>query len=170
MRALYDTYLLDLSIKMPEEVQPIPTVPAWDVISLDAVGDVKGWRRFLVKDEAVHHLEELNASANKGLTHAIKETRSIVPDRTRPTAQQVIALCKLMQDAFVAIRLLAWRQKHEAVEELADTFHNLPVEMFRENVWDWNSLEYAFRNYEEKHPQEFTFNFARKLRDIRANP
>ena len=85
-----------------------------------------------------------------------------------PTEEQQRQLCDLMHLAFVALRNLGYGEKHEAVAELADVFHNLPQEMFREEVWDWNLLEAGLRGFEEKFPDDKVFSFAAMLRDIRT--
>jgi len=61
--------------------------------------------------------------------------------------------------AFVEIRLLGSTGKAEQAADLADAFHNLPREMWRENF----SLEY-FRDaflvdYQEKYPDQRIKNY-----------
>jgi hypothetical protein len=62
-------------------------------------------------------------------------------------------LSEMIHFALVEIRLLGWGGKSEQAADLADAFHNLPKEMWRE---DFN-LEY-FRDaflkvYQEKYPE-----------------
>lgn len=87
-----------------------------------------------------------------------------------PTENQRRQLCELMHRAFVVLRNLGYSKKHEAVAELADVLHNLPHEMYHEEVWDWNLLESGLRAFEEKFPDDKFYPFAKMLRDIRAKP
>jgi hypothetical protein len=93
---------------------------------------------------------------------------SVIPDRTMPTENQKRELCGLMHRAFVTLRNLGCAKKHDAVAELADVFHNLPDEMFREEAWDWNGFEAALQDFEEKYPEDKFYPFAARLREIRA--
>jgi hypothetical protein len=68
-------------------------------------------------------------------------------------------LCDMIHFAFVEIRLLGSTGKAEQAADLADAFHNLPREMWRENF----SLEY-FRDaflvdYQEKYPDQRIKNY-----------
>ena len=102
------------------------------------------------------------------LSFSLVEDESIIPDTTLPTEEQRKELCDLFYHAFVAMRQLAHYKNHEAVYELADTFHNLPQEMYKEGVWDWNLVEFCFRSFEDKFPEEKVFPFAAMLRTIKG--
>ncbi len=149
-------------------MEPMPTEPVWDVQGRDPSGNVKHFERFKSREKAMVRLRELKESGAKGLEYSISERESIVPDRTMPTEEQRRDLCDLMHWGFVALRNLGYAKKHEAIVELADVLHNLPQEMFRKEVWDWNLLEAGFRDFEEKHPDDGIFPFAAKLREIRG--
>ena len=151
-------------------IDPIPTVPVWDVLGREPSGNVKHFERFKTLAEAESRLTELQTTGDKGLDYSINEYESIVRDPTMPTEGQRRQLCDLMHRAFVALRNLGYGGKHEAIAELADVFHNLPQEMFREEVWDWNLLEAGLRSFEEKFPDDKIFPFAAMLRDIRTKP
>jgi hypothetical protein len=68
-------------------------------------------------------------------------------------------LCEMIYWAFVEIRLLGSTGNAEQAADLADAFHNLPKEMWKEEF----SLEY-FRDaflvdYQEKYPDERIKNY-----------
>ena len=54
------------------------------------------------------------------------------------------------------------------IAEFADLLHNLPTEMFDPERWDWNSLEYSLREFEQKHPGKTMFGFSRMVGDMRT--
>ena len=54
------------------------------------------------------------------------------PDARQPTDAQRRALCRLMMDAFLHIRILGWSGKAQEAADLADAFHNLPVLMWHD--------------------------------------
>jgi len=149
-------------------IDPIPTVPVWDVLGREPSGNVKHFERFKTLAEAESRLTELQTADEQELDYSVNEYESIVRDPTMPTEGQRRQLCDLMHRAFVALRNLGYGEKHEAVAELADVLHNLPQEMYREEVWDWNLLEAGLRSFEEKFPDDKVFPFAAMLRDIRT--
>lgn len=151
-------------------INPIPTVPVWDVLGREPSGNVKHFERFETFAEAESRLTELRTAGKQELDYSVNESESIVRDSTMPTEGQRRQLCDLMHRAFVALRNLGYGEKHEAVAELADVFHNLPQEMFREEIWDWNLLEAGLRDFEEKFPDDKIYPFATMLRDIRTKP
>ena len=149
-------------------IDPIPTVPVWDVLGREPSGNVKHFERFKTLAEAESRLAELQADGDHELAYSLNEYKSVVRDSTMPTENQRRQLCDLMHRAFVALRNLGYGEKHEAVAELADVFHNLPQEMFRKEVWDWNLLESGLRSFEDKFPDDKIYPFAAILRDIRT--
>lgn len=151
-------------------IDPIPTDPVWVVLGREPSGNVKHLERFKTLAEAESRLAELQAASEHDLDFSVNEYESIVRDPTMPTEAQRRQLCDLMHRAFVALRSLGYGEKHEAVAELADVFHNLPQEMYREEAWDWNLLEAGLRSFEEKYPDDKVFPFAAMLRDIRSKP
>lgn len=81
--------------------------------------------------------------------------------KKHPTDKQIQQLNIMMYHAFLEIRMLSQQGKTQQVADLADAFHNLPIEIFSEN-FDW----YFFRNifleeYQQKYPrpQNETFNY-----------
>jgi hypothetical protein len=77
-------------------------------------------------------------------------------------------LCELIHFAFVEIRLLGSTGKAEQAADLADAFHNLPKEMWKEDF----SLEY-FRDaflleYQEKYPDERIRNYIALVNNMLA--
>jgi hypothetical protein len=151
-------------------VDPIPTTPVWDVMGRESDGNVRHYERFKTFAEANFRLVELKLDADARLEYSMSEYQSIIRDPTMPTENQRRELCELMHRAFVTLRNLGYSKKHEAVAELADVIHNLPHEMFREEVWGWNLLEAGLRRFEEKYPDDKIFPFAEMLRTIRAKP
>jgi hypothetical protein len=65
----------------------------------------------------------------------------------------------MMDWAFLEMRALGWARKSEQVADLADAFHNLPKDMWREDF----SLDF-FRDaflkvYQEKYPEGRAWNY-----------
>ena len=149
-----------------QKMNPIPTRPVWDLLGRDPEDDVRFFERFDTMEEAEARLAEAE-NEKPELSYTVHESRSIIPDRTMPTESQQRELMDLMHHGFVALRNLGYAKKHEAIAELADTFHNLPHEMFQEDVWDWNLLECGLREFEEKFPDDKIYPFAGMLRRIR---
>jgi hypothetical protein len=104
------------------------------------------------------------------------ETGNIqITDHPLPTSRQARNLCHLLQDAFVDIRyLLSDRelseQNRKQAYDLADLFHNLPVEMYDPSSWNWDYLENNFKEYEEKYKDRTYRSYAECIRDIRRYP
>lgn len=150
------------------QMNPIPTEPVWDIWGRDHLGDIRYLERLKTLEAATVRLKDLERDGDNSLSYSIIESESIIPDRTMPTEEQRRELCGLMHRAFVTLRNLGYAKKHDAIAELADVFHNLPDEMFREEVWDWNFFEAGLRDFEEKYPDEHFYSFAAMLREIRA--
>jgi hypothetical protein len=77
-------------------------------------------------------------------------------------------LCELVHWAFVEIRLLGSTGKAEQAADLADAFHNLPKEIWKEEF----SLEY-FRDaflavYQQKHPEGRVRDYVGVVNEILA--
>ena len=149
-------------------MRSIPTEPVWDIFGRDHSGDIKYAERLKKLEAAIERLKELEMSGGNELSYSIMESLSIIPDRTMPTEEQKRALCGLMHRAFVTLRNLGYAKKPDAIADLADVFHNLPDEMFREEAWDWNQFEAALLDFEEKYPEDKIYPFAALLREIRA--
>mgnify|MGYP007101662339 CR=1 FL=1 len=150
-------------------MKPIPMKTVWDVTGREPdakAGYVKCFERFASHREAVARRNELQEE-DSDLIYEVTESESIVPDLTMPDPSQIKELCNLMFYGIVTLRNLGLGGKSEAVAELADTLHNLPQEMFKEGVWDWNLLEYGLRDFEGKFPEDKIFPMAAMLRRIR---
>lgn len=82
----------------------------------------------------------------------------------RPTEVQIQLLCEMMHRAFVEMRLLGWSGKSQEVAALADAFHNLPVEMLRDD-FNWTLLRHSLTTYQQKHqPSEHShYNYLEVL-------
>lgn len=68
----------------------------------------------------------------------------------RPTPPQVRLLCEMMHRAFLEMRLLCWSGKSPQAAALADAFHNLPIEMFRDD-FNWTLLRHDLAAYQQQH-------------------
>jgi hypothetical protein len=68
-------------------------------------------------------------------------------DQTLPTEEQRKELCELLHWAFVEIRLVDVAQAHD----LADTFHNLPNEMYGSGRWNLALTRGLMQRYQEKY-------------------
>jgi len=150
------------------QMRSIPTEPVWDIFGRDHLGDIKYAERLKTLEAATERLKELDMSVGNALSYSIMESLSIIPDRTMPTEEQKRELCGLMHRAFVTLRNLGYAKKHDAIADLAEVFHNLPDEMFREETWDWNLFEAALLDFEGKYPEDKIYPFAALLREIRA--
>jgi hypothetical protein len=91
-------------------------------------------------------------------------------DAKLPTDAQRKKLCQMMHHAFIEIRLLAGGGKAEQAGDLADVFHNLPVDMWRDDF----SLQFfrdAFlKAYHEKYPIWHVRNYLVLVDEIIAMP
>ncbi len=62
-------------------------------------------------------------------------------------------LCEMMHHAFVEMRLLGWGGKAEQAAELADAFHNLPVDIWRDD-FSFQFFRDSFLGvYQRKYPE-----------------
>jgi hypothetical protein len=70
----------------------------------------------------------------------------------RPTDHQREQLCKMLMAVFVEIRADGWNGRIEPMTELADAFHNLPVDMYQD-YFDWASLKLYLDRYRKRFPR-----------------
>jgi len=144
----------------------IPKIPVWDLVGLESDGNVKFWQRFSTEEEARSRLEE-RSSAALDLSYSIRETLSIVPDRTLPTSEQIRGLCAMLHNVLILIRSMGYGGKTEALIDLTDGLHNMPVEMFDPKRWDWNLLEVSLDEFEKRFPEYSYFRLSETVRKIR---
>jgi hypothetical protein len=57
----------------------------------------------------------------------------------------------MLARAFVEIRWLAWEGHNQQAGDLADIFHNLPVEMYGIGGWNWPFLREDLARYQQKY-------------------
>jgi hypothetical protein len=144
----------------------IPTIPVWDLVGVESDGNVKYWQRFSTEEEARIRLEE-RSSAALDLSYSIRESLSIVPDRTLPTPEQIRGLCAMLHKVLILIRSMGYGGKTEALIDLTDGLHNLPVEMFDPMRWDWNLLEVTLDGFEKRFPEYSYYRLSETVRKIR---
>lgn len=150
-------------------MNPIPTKPVWYIVGRTSEGEVKSFERYWSADKAEAALEKKSGNSD-GITYAIDESGSIIPDRTLPTEQQRVKIGGFLHRAFVVLRYISYgRENFQAIEKLTDILHNFPTEMFDPDQWDWNSYVYALRKFEEDFPDVQTTNLAAMLEGIRNN-
>ncbi|CAN5710692.1 hypothetical protein BH09VER1_BH09VER1_44320 [soil metagenome] len=53
------------------------------------------------------------------------------------------------------------------MREIAETFHNVPQEMFDENNWDWNGLILQLRDLDQRFPDVRTYNLSLDMEEVR---
>lgn len=91
------------------------------------------------------------------------------PDAKLPTDAQRRQLCEMMHHAFVEMRLLGWVGKPEQAADLADAFHNLPVEMWRDD-FSFQLFRDAFLSaYQQKYPEGRIRDYVAMLDEISAS-
>jgi hypothetical protein len=88
-------------------------------------------------------------------------------DAKLPTDPQRRSLSKMLSFAIIEIRFLGWEGKSEQAADLADAFHNLPLDMWSDSF----SLSY-FRDcflkaYQQKYPERST-NYVAMVDEIMA--
>jgi len=77
--------------------------------------------------------------------------------KKRPTDVQLQLLGEMLFKAFIELRALGWQGKAEQAADLADAFHNLPIQMFSDSFdWDLFSNSYLAA-YQEKYPNRDFF-------------
>lgn len=73
--------------------------------------------------------------------------------KKRPTEKQVQMLNHMIYQAFLEIRILGRRGKAQQAADLADAFHNLPLEMFSDD-FDWDFFRNSYLEaYQQKYPR-----------------
>jgi hypothetical protein len=60
-------------------------------------------------------------------------------------------LCELIYFAFLEIRLLGYESKSEQASDLADAFHNLPRDMWKEDFSLESFRDLFLKSYQEKY-------------------
>jgi hypothetical protein len=89
-------------------------------------------------------------------------------DAKLPTDAQRQKLCEMIHQAFIEMRLHGWSGKAGQAADLADAFHNLPRDMWRDDF----SLKF-FRDaflvvYQQKHPTGRVRDYVAMVDDIIA--
>jgi hypothetical protein len=78
-------------------------------------------------------------------------------------------LCEMMHYAFVEMRLLGWGGKAEQAAELADAFHNLPVDMWRDD-FSFQFFRDSFLGvYQRKYPEGRVRDYVAMVDEIAAS-
>ncbi|MES2736974.1 MAG: hypothetical protein V4672_11690 [Verrucomicrobiota bacterium] len=83
-----------------------------------------------------------------------------------PTDRQRRCLCEMLYFALIEIRALNWEGKTQQAADLADAFHNLPIDMWLNDF----SFEF-FRDsfiavYQQKYPGERSRDYVAMIDDI----
>lgn len=65
----------------------------------------------------------------------------------------------MMYFAFVEIRTLGWSGKAKQAADLADAFHNLPNDLWKESLTLEEFRDVYLKTYQEKHPDSLMRNF-----------
>jgi hypothetical protein len=78
---------------------------------------------------------------------------AIHTDAARPTDAQRRDLSKMLSFAIIEIRLLGYEGKSEQAADLADAFHNLPLDMWSDNFSLSFFRDCFLKAYQEKYPQ-----------------
>jgi hypothetical protein len=68
-----------------------------------------------------------------------------------PTEQQRERLCDMIACAFGEVRMLGWAGRSKQAAALADAFHNLPRDMNRCGLWQWEELREVLQQYQQKY-------------------
>lgn len=73
------------------------------------------------------------------------------PDAKVLTDGQRQKLCEMMHYAFIELRLLGWAGKSQQAADLADAFHNLPADLWKESF----SLEFFRDSFLEAYQRKY---------------
>jgi hypothetical protein len=89
-------------------------------------------------------------------------------DSKLPTEAQRKKLCEMLHHAFIDMRMLGGAEKSEQAADLADAFHNLPIEIWQ----DYFSLSF-FRDafiapYQKKYAGKLVRNYVAMVDEIIA--
>jgi hypothetical protein len=85
-----------------------------------------------------------------------KEERSGIAKLSEnlPNEEQTCRLASMLHSAFVDIRLLAGGGDTEVVADLADAFHNLPLDLHGLSIWSSGSFRGSLKSYDEKYASD----------------
>ncbi len=86
----------------------------------------------------------------------------------RVTNAQRKKLCELMHFAFIEIRHLGWSGKAEQAADLADAFHNLPKDMWKEDFALEQFGDLFLKDCQTKYPHGKIQNYLAQVRKIIA--
>jgi hypothetical protein len=90
------------------------------------------------------------------------------PDAKLLTDAQREKLCELIYWAFVEVRLLGWGGKPDQAADLADAFHNVPRDMWR-NDFSLQFFRDAFLDvYQRKYPEGRVRDYVGMVNEIIA--
>ena len=88
-----------------------------------------------------------------------------------PTPKQREALCNMVHNALVEIRMLGWGNRSAQVADLADAFHNLPNEIYNPSYFKWEHFRLGLQEHQEKWKgQMFGRDYVAMLEEIRLAP
>jgi hypothetical protein len=90
------------------------------------------------------------------------------PDARLPTDAQRKKLCEMMHYAFIEMRLLGWGGKAEQAADLADAFHNLPRDMWREDFSLRFFRDAFLKVYQQKYPEGRVRDYVTMVDEIAA--
>ena len=79
-----------------------------------------------------------------------------------PSDEQRKALGKLMHEAFVELRHL----EGEQAQDLANAFHNLPLEMYGWGNWSAESMRARLQHYQARHKSVLGFDYVAEFDEI----
>jgi len=86
-------------------------------------------------------------------------------DLKMPTEEQRQKLCEMLHRALLEIRILGWQGKSQQAADLADAFHNLPLQLWSEE-FSFKFFRIFLESYQEKYPTEMKFNYLAMLNEI----
>ncbi len=88
-------------------------------------------------------------------------------DAKLPTDAQRRSLSKMLSFAIIEMRFLGYAGKTEQAADLADAFHNLPLDMWSDS-FSWSFFRDCFlKAYQQKYP-EISTNYVAMLDEIMA--
>jgi hypothetical protein len=77
----------------------------------------------------------------------------------------------MIGDAFVEMRLLGWESRSERVADLAEAFHNIPMEMYDPRNFNWDEFRGRLEFYCRKWKGEpWLRDYVTMLDEIRLKP
>lgn len=148
-------------------MKPIPTQPVWYLVAQTNSGETKSFESFANPDDANIELRK-RQKEDGDLIYRVDESESIIPDRKLPTRDQYVEIGSFLHKAFVVLRYISYHEESFVpIQELADILHNLPVEMYHADQWDWNFYIHSLREFERRFPDVQTMNMAATFEAIR---